>query len=306
MRRDVVIIGGGPAGLSAARLLAGRGLAVALVHKAALGGELPNQLWIEGYPCAGERTNGAQVAAQLIAQAQEVEAQFVLGEATAIELYSHSVAVGLSDHRAIQASAVLVATGRRRIAANEEIQSYEGRGLIACTACDAGFYRGQTVVVAGGGLAGALDALQLAAFAKRVVLVERGAALDCPENLRRQIQAHPGIEVLLGARVETARGAAGIETVQVTTAEGVQTLPATGLSMQLGHSPETQFLQGHGWLDSRGFVLADVATRAVVPRVFAIGDARSGANWSVANAIEDARAVADGVMRSLNNTRRQA
>lgn len=292
MRQDVVIVGGGPAGLTAAQLLRKEGLSVAVVHKGVLGGDLPNLPWVDGFPQVGARTRGAQAAATFIRSAEDAGARFVLGEAVALEHYSRSVVVVLDGHRAIQSQAVVLATGRRKKALDADLGRFEGRGLIACTACDAGFYRGQTVVVAGGGMAGALDALQLADHAGRVVLVERGSALGCMEPLAQRVRAHPTIEVRLNAAVTGASGTAALEAVDIRNADGeCASLPATGLSVQVGHAPDSAFVLPSVALDADGFVATDARMRADAPRVFAIGDVRTGSPWTVAGAVADARAA---------------
>lgn len=300
MRRDVVIVGGGPSGLTAAARLADQGLSVALIHKGVLGGDLPNLLWVEGYPDALSRTNGAEVASKFIESAQKAGVQFVLGEAVKVEHYSSTVVVALADHRALQASAVVLATGHRKRELDADIERFEGRGIIACTACDAGFYRGQEVVVAGGGMAGALDALHLADFATHVTIVEQGEELSCSQDLAGRVRDKPHISVLLNTQVVGAAGSQVLEQVSIRDLQGIEsTLPASGLAVQVGHHPETEFIRDSVALNAHRLVQVDHQMRTSQPRVYAIGDMQSRTTLRVSSAVDDAGAVTEVIATLL-------
>lgn len=301
MHRDIVIVGGGPAGLTAAELLAQQGLAVGLVHKGPLGGELPSLLWVDGVPEADAPINGAELASQLIDRAQAAGVTFISREATALELYSRSAVVALSGHGFVQGSAVVLAMGRRRIL-GEGFHKFEGRGLIGCTACDAGFYRGETVVVCGAGHGGAIDAINLAAHAERVILVERANELGCSPELAEQLHRNAVIEIMLSSEVSGANATASgaIDAVHVNTKDaGPRTLPATGLSIQVGRTPETEFLDSGVGLDSEGLIETDECCRIPASRIFAIGEVRAGSARTFASAIADARAAAQAILSNF-------
>lgn len=300
MEHDVVIIGGGASGLTAARMLAAEDLRIALVSDGSLGGDLPNLEWLNDFPCDGQRVKGSEFAARLIDDAQAAGVRFIEGRVQELESYSSSHAAVLADGRALTATSMVLAPGRkRRQIEATSLDQFKGRGLIDCAACEAVFYRGQSVIVCGGGQGAALDALHLARFAADVTLVEMGSQLNCGPDLEARLALSTNIRVVRDTVLSGASGSSGLELIQLRHSSGSATsLAAHGLVVQVGRTPATDFLNHTVRLDARGYIEVDERMQTDVPNVFAIGDARRGARFTVSNAVADAGTVIDAIRKS--------
>lgn len=301
MERDVVVVGAGVAGLSVAERLASAGVSVALVHSGALGGTAPGVEWIEDYPSLSDRRNGAEVAAQLIQAAEVAGVQFIESTVEELEVYSNCVALALPGHDALMAGHAVLATGMRNRLLDEadDLSRFEGRGLIGCALCDGTFYANEDVAVCGGGRSGALDALFLASHCRTVHLIEQGDALRCGGELEARIRAAPNIQVRLNSHAESVVGNGGISALSVREASGGHSeLAVAGLSIQVGRTPNTEFLRGVLPLDERGRIHVDARLRTSVPNIYAVGDVRSESRETVAGALSDAQAVAEALLKA--------
>ncbi|CAN7731059.1 NAD(P)/FAD-dependent oxidoreductase [Variovorax sp. LjRoot290] len=300
MEHDVVIIGGGASGLTAAQMLAGESLRVALVSEGSLAGDLPNLEWLNDFPRDGHRVQGSEFAARLIDDAQAAGVRFIEGRVQELESYSSSHAAVLTNGRALTATFMVLAPGRKRRQIEAmSLDQFKGRGLIDCAACEAVFYRGQSVVVCGGGQGAVVDALHLARFAAAVTLVEQGAQLNCGADLEALLKSSPNIRVLRATLLTGASGSSGLELIQLRDSSGsARSLAAQGLVVQVGRTPATDFLINTVGLDARGYIEVDERMQTDVPNVFAIGDARCGARFTVSNAVADARTVANAIRAS--------
>lgn len=300
MEHDVVIIGGGAAGLTAARMLAAESLGVALVSEGALAGDLPHLEWLKDFPSAGQSMQGSEFAARLIDDAQAAGVRFIEGRVQKLESYSSSHAAVLTDGRALTATFMVLAPGRkRRHIEAMSLDQFKGRGLIDCAACEAVFYQGKAVVVCGGGQGAVLDALHLARFAADVTLVEQGAQLNCGADLEARLASSTNVRVLSDTLLTGASGSSGLELIQLRDSSGsVTSLAAQGLVVQIGRTPATDFLMHTVGLDARGYIEVDERMQTNVPNVFAIGDARCCARFTVSNAVADAGTVAKSIRAS--------
>ena len=165
-----------------------------------------------------------------------------------------------------------------------------GRGVSHCATCDGGFFRGQTVVVVGGGDSALDEALVLAGVVGRVVLVHRGDAFDATQGQADAIAATPNVEVRFGSVVDAVEGDGAVLTgvvVRDLRSGNAETIPAAGLFVYVGLSPETGWLEGVAALDAEGRVVVDTHLAASVPGLFAAGDVRSGTRAMLDEAVED-------------------
>ena len=282
MRRewDVVVIGAGVAGLTAAQTVTSQGLSCACIDRLGPGGALMNLGRIHDWPDAEPGATGADVIAALSDKAMEAGAEMVFGEVR--RLSGGPPWIVATDDEEHEAKLVILATGLSAGSlgiANEE--EFEGRGLSHCATCDGPMFAGQNVVVTGDDRWTAHEALELADTAAQVTLV--GAAPDAPH-------AAGNLATVLGRIVEL-RGAAGLESVIVEHAGARQELPATGLFAYQDRRPQLGFLGEPLPTDARGWVLVDGTLQTRVPFIFAIGDVRSGSAESVAGAVSDGRAA---------------
>jgi glycine/D-amino acid oxidase-like deaminating enzyme len=190
MDYDAIVIGGGPAGLSAGTELAQGKYRVLLLEKESFGGPIINVEWINGYPHPGEKLAGAVLASELMKQAEQSGVEMELAEVVEIEPYSGCISVVGADGKAYTSSVVICAGGlhSRKLDVPGE-DTFQGKGMIHCAMCDAGLYRDQVVAVCGGGDAGLIEALYLARFASKVFVVEAGAQLAAKPVLQARALA---------------------------------------------------------------------------------------------------------------------
>lgn len=305
METDVVIVGAGPSGLRAAARLAQSGAAVKVLYQGLIGGELKSVPWIDDSEVAPNGMTGLELSEQLADAATQAGVEFHAVEVHGVEAYEDCATVLLDDEAFLTARAVILATGTKPAHLKTvDLSAYVGAGVIACVACDAIFYENSTVVVSGGGYGGAGDALHLARYASKVFLVEKSSQLNCGEARRQAIVTHPKIEVLLNSRVTAAGGSTGLGSVVVRDTDGIErTLQATGISVQTGRLANSSYVHGLVDSDPDGFIKTYGNGTTTASNVYAIGDARSGSNRSIQDAIKDADRCAALVVLALDEER---
>lgn len=301
--QDVVIIGGGPAGLTAGTVLAGRGLRVLLLEKEAFGGYLKKVENFFGHPEYPDGVSGPELAEQLITRAETAGLQMNYGEAVEIEPYSSCQSVTCADGKNYTASAVIVAGGRlpRHLDVPGEAE-FLNKGVIHCVLCDAGLYHDKIIAVCGGGDAGISEALLLARHAAKVIVIEQGDALSATDELQKQATANPKLEFIYQSTIEKITGTQVVETVEVKnlTSGAATTIPVDGVVIDVGFIPDTAYLEGIIELDADGRVAVDDAgLQSDVDGVFAIGDIRSNTSWNLIGAIRDGEKAAGAVQEFL-------
>lgn len=272
---DVLIIGGGPAGLTAG-IYAGRGqLDVVIVEKGLPGGQIAQTEEVENYPGFETAVAGPELAQRMVRQAERFGARIVMDEIDGVAREGERFRVH-GYERDYLARAVIVATGAnpRRLGVPGEDEFY-GRGVSTCATCDGFFYRGKRVVVVGGGDAAIEEGTFLTKFADSVTVVHRRAELRANKVAQERAFANPKMHFVWNTVVEEILGAdgqvTGVRTRDVVTgAEGQ--LPADGVFVYVGHVPNTEYLRGvvrlneHGYVDVRDEIYTDVEG------IFAAGD----------------------------------
>jgi thioredoxin reductase (NADPH) len=302
MDYDAIIVGAGPAGLSAAAALAGAGKRVLAIDAESFGGPVINIEWINGYPASGERTAGAALASALVSDAERTGVEMKLAQVCEIEPYSGCLSVACTDGAAYTAPAVIVGAGLRSKPLGVPGEGrLAGKGMIDCALCDAGLYRDRVVVVCGAGRAGLIEALYLARFAAKVYLVEAQAVPNAKQSLQQAARAEPKLELLCNARPVEILGDDGVTGIVIEdTASGARrTLEAYGVLVHVGYEPAAGYLEGVVALDETGRIAVNERFETDVPGIFAAGDARSGSPRSVAAAIADGRAAAAAALERL-------
>lgn len=285
---DVLVIGGGAAGLSAAATAASAGHSCVVIDRLGGGGELMNLGALHDCPDLPPGAAGPDLAAGLLEATAAAGAELAVGEVTALAGGSPwTVATDEASHTArVVILACGLALGRLGIAGEE---AFEGRGLSHCAACDGPLYRGQPVVVAGSGRWAAQEATDLTAIASRVTLVTQGGPVP---SLR-------GAAVVAG-RAVGLEGEAGLEAALVQAeGGGTQRLPARAIFVQSGRRPALGFAPGALALDDAGRAEVDASLRCGIPMLFAAGDVRAGAPALVREAMADGKRAGLAAARAL-------
>jgi thioredoxin reductase (NADPH) len=302
MDYDAIVIGGGPAGLSAGTELARARYRVLLLEKESFGGPIINVEWINGYPRAGEKTAGAMLASEMVQQAEQSGVEMELAEVVEVEPYSGCISIACADGKAYTSSVVIHSGGlhSRKLGIPGE-EEFQGKGMIHCAMCDAGLYRDQVVAVCGGGDAGLIEALYLARYASKVFVIEAGAQLAAKPVLQARALADMKLAIRCGEKPVEIIGKEGVTGLVVESAASGkrQTLDAYGVLVHVGYLPATAYLEGVLALDDSGRIAVNEQFATDVPGAFAAGDIRSGSPRQVAAAIADGKAAARGAQKIL-------
>jgi thioredoxin reductase (NADPH) len=295
---DVVIIGGGPAGLSAGIYLSRAMRRVLLLDKDTAGGYLRNIELIENYPGYPDGISGAALASQMVAQAQKFGVQIENAEVTGIESFSGTRYVACANGEGYTTNVVIIAAGSKNkklnVAGEAELL---GRGVFECALCDGGQYAGKTVVVCGGGDAGVTEALYMSRIASKVICIEANPGLTATAILQERLAAAPNVEVRLGVSVTAVLGQEKVEAIELMSDSKKETLKVDGVLVHIGLEPNTAYLEDVIPLDKQGQVIVSKTMESEEPYIFAAGDVRSGSPRQVVVA------VADGAMAALSAER---
>ncbi len=271
---DVVIIGGGPAGATAAIYTARAGLKTLIIDKGLTAGALGITSKIANYPGILEETGGADLLERMRSQAQSFGAIFVADKVQGVDLLSEEKTI-FANNNTYTARSVIIATGSmgrgQRVKGEDELL---GHGVSYCATCDAAFFRGQDVVVAGNSDEAIEEALFLTKFVHSVTFLSPTPELKAPEHLVEELEANPKVVILLGAALREIRGQGKVEAVRFSVrGKGEQDIPVTGVFIYLqGGKPITDFLQGQLDISDTGCLVVDREYQTDIPSVFAIGD----------------------------------
>jgi thioredoxin reductase (NADPH) len=296
---DVVIVGGGVAGLTAGLTSARVGRRTRVLTSATLGGHLVSIERIDGYPGFPEGIPGYDLCPIIQEQAAGAGAEFDAGDATALKSEDGRWRV-TTRQGDVWARAVVVATGTTLktlgIPGEEE---FRGRGVSHCASCDAPLLRNKVVAVVGGGDSAVQEALTLAQHASRVIILHRGASFSAQAAYVQQVTGNPKIEARFGTVVEEAIGDGGLKSVRTRSVSDGKTdeLEVAGLFIYVGLEPATAWLGGVLALDASGRIQVDGGMRSSVAGLFAAGTIRSGSAGRAASA------AGDGVVGALSADR---
>ena len=272
---DVVVIGGGPAGLTAGLYLARARYRVLILEKDDFGGQITITNEVVNYPGVG-RTTGRALTQTMRQQAQDFGAEFLSAEATGLDVDGDIKTVHTSRGD-LKTFGILIATGAspRKLGFEGEAE-YAGRGVAYCATCDGFFFRNKPIVVVGGGDSAFEEADFLSRFGSSVTLIHRRSTFRASRIMVERAQRNPKIDFMLDAVVQEIRGDEnGVQEVEVrnTATEKTSAIPANGVFVAIGHTPATAFLNGLVDVDSAGYITVDGAsTRTSEPGVFAAGD----------------------------------
>jgi thioredoxin reductase (NADPH) len=298
--KDIIIIGAGPAGLTAAIYALRAKKSVLLIEKAAMGGQMTFSPLIENYP-GMLALSGNELADKMVEHALSLGADVELDEVTGIEDRG-DVKVVKALGGEYEAKAVIVATGaKHRHLGVEREEELTGRGVSYCAVCDGAFFAGQDVVLAGGGNSAMQEALLLSETCKSVTMIQNLAFLTGEETLKEKLAAKENISVIYESVVTGIEGGDALTGVTIkNTATGEErTIPADGLFVAIGLLPDTGAFEGTIDLNEYGYIAADERCLTNVPGVFTAGDCRTKAVRQVSTAAADGAVAALAAVRYI-------
>lgn len=286
---DIAIIGGGPAGYTAA-IYAGRaGYTSAVFEKASPGGQMGITSSIENYP-GFESVDGFELTAKMMKQAKLFGAALVNSEVTRAELSGRTKLITTAKGE-YECRAVIIASGAKpRLLGVPGEDEYKGRGVSYCATCDGMFFRGKTVIVSGGGDTAFEDALYLSNICGKVIIVHRRDSFRASHSSVRKAQAKENIRFLTNALVTEIVGDGNVVTGAVlkdTVSGEMKELKADGIFAAIGRIPDTALVKDQLELDENGYIIADESTRTNIGGVFAAGDVRTKALRQIVTACAD-------------------
>lgn len=286
---DMIVVGGGPAGYTAALYAARAGLNTLVLEKLSAGGQMALTDQIDNYPGFEEGIDGFTLAEQMQRQAEKFGARTEYAEVEGVDLAASPKVLHTSEGT-FQAKTVAFATGAnpRELGLPEEA-SLVGRGVAYCAACDGMRYKDKTVVVVGGGNSAAADALILSRIAKKVILVHRRDTLRATKVYHEPLMKTENLEFRWNSTVSALLHDEELTGVRLKdTVTGAETeLPCDAVFVSIGRKPATELVAGQLELDRSGYIVADESTRTSIPGVFAVGDVRTKPLRQVVTAVAD-------------------
>lgn len=293
---DVIIIGAGPAGLTAGLYTSRAKFRTFVIEKEAMGGELANRDLIENYPGYPDGIKGMELGTRMATQVMNLGSEIQLGEAKHIRIEGNHKVVTTSRGE-YSAKAIIIAGGchPKKLGVPGE-REFADKGVFYCATCDGPRFAGKTVAVAGAGNSGITEALFLARLGCRIIVLELLPHVTADGILQERISAYAGAEIRCGVKIETVRGKEHVDAIDIvdTNTWERSILQVDGILVRIGLEANTDYLKGSVPLDEKGRVLVNGDMETSIPGVFAAGDIRHNSPMQIATA------VGDGAMAALS------
>jgi thioredoxin reductase (NADPH) len=285
---QLIIIGGGPAGLTAGMYAARGRVKSLLLEKGATGGQVLVTDWVDNYPGFTEGISGFELMDKMTAHADRFGLEKKFATVTSLDLAGEIKTITLEDGKQLTCQTVILCTGAqpRKIGVPGE-EELQGKGVSYCATCDGPFYRNQEIAVVGGGNTAIQEAIHLTKFASKVTVIHRRDELRATRILQEKAFAEEKIDFIWNAQVsEIVGGANGVESLNISYNDGSSsTLPVTGIFILIGVVPNNEILPlDQLQTDSGGFIITDAEMQTDLPGVFAAGDIRSKNFRQIVNA----------------------
>jgi thioredoxin reductase (NADPH) len=300
---DLIVVGSGPAGLTAALYAAREGIETLVIERGGVGGQAGVTERLDNFPGFPEGVTGADFADRLRRQAERFGVEILTAQdVTGIDVDGGYRVVRTADGHEYRSYAVLLALGStyRRLGIPGE-EDFIGAGVHFCATCDGAFYRDKDVLVIGGGNSAGEESIFLTKFAKHVTIVTRDATLSASKVVVEKVEEHPQIDIIANSAPVEFRGngkLSGVALKDLTTGAVVEIMPA-GVFVFIGLTPNTAIVNRQVQMDERGFIVTDAMLQTSIAGVFAAGDCREGSTKQAASAAGEGAAVALGIRRYL-------
>lgn len=299
---DLIVVGGGPAGLTAALYTAREGIDTLVIERAGVGGQAGITERLDNFPGFHEGVSGSEFADRLRLQAERFGVEVLSAQNVAsVGLDDTYRVVRTGDGEEYRAWAVLVASGSsyRRLGIPGEAD-FIGAGVHFCATCDGAFYRDREVMVVGGGNSAGEEGLFLTKFASKVTIVTRDKQLSASKVVVEKVKANPKIELITDAQPTAFKGGKKLASVVITGHDGDEReLTPTGVFVFIGLSPNSDTVRDLVQTDERGFIITDAGLQTSQSGIFAAGDVRAGSTKQAASAAGEGAAAALSIRRYL-------
>lgn len=295
MLYDVIIIGGGPAGLTAGLYSSRARMKSLLIEQALSGGQIIITEWIENYPGFDEGISGTDLAQRMEKQAVKFGLEKVLGTVIDISLEGDIKRITLEDGAVYETRTIILATGAHPKALNiPGEKELRGRGVSYCATCDGAFFKDEDVAVIGGGDSALEEAVFLARFARTVYIIHRRSEFRAVKITQERASLNPKLKFIFNSVAEKIEGEKSVTALHIKDIETGKksVLDVSGVFIYVGYTPNTGFLKGLAALDEENYVIADCEMTTSVPGVFAAGDVRTKSLKQIATAVGDGAVAA--------------
>jgi thioredoxin reductase (NADPH) len=274
--RNVIIIGSGPAGLTAALYSARANLAPLVIEGFEAGGQLMLTTMVENFPGHREGIMGPDLMAEMRAQSEKFGAEIIQGDVTKVDVCAQPMVVQTSDATYTTRSIIIATGASARLLGLPSERGLMGHGVSTCATCDGYFFRGQEIAVVGGGDSAMEEAVFLTRFASKVTIVHRRDTLRASKIMQEKARANPKIAWLLHHEVDDIKDAGKGEVtamvVRSVSSGETREIPVSGVFVAIGHTPNTSLFRGQLELDQNGYIMTHDGAKTSVAGVFACGD----------------------------------
>ena len=294
---DVIIIGAGPAGLTASIYLKRANKKVLILEKESIGGQMASSPLIENYPGVNA-ISGSELANNMFEQASNLGVEIELDEAKSIEITDHVKVIG--DSNTYSAKTLIIATGSKyKLLGLPNEENLIGKGIHFCVACDGSFYKDKVVAVIGGGNSAVVNALSLSEYVKKVYLIQNASTLTCEEMLLDKITKKDNVEIILESTVKEIIGDDELESIVINNKGSNKTLKIDGMFISIGLIPQSDIVKDILPINNYGYIETN-ASETNIPFVFVAGDCRDKRVRQITVAVSDGTLAAMGALNYLN------
>ena len=301
---DVVIVGAGPAGLTAG-LFTGRAmLSTMIIEKENFGGELMNRDMIDNYPSYPDSVLGPELGSRMMEQATKYGAEFAFGDVRKVRIEKDHKIVITNDGEYAGRAIILAGGSRPKKLGVPGEDQFQHKGVFHCATCDGPRFANKVVAIAGGGDSGLTEALQLSRYVGEVVILECLPQLTAMKVVQQKVLSDPKIKIKCGFRIDQICGQNAVESIKVTDIRSSEksVVNVEGILIHVGIEPNTDYLKGVVPLNERGQIIVNDGMESPLEGIFAAGDIRQNSAWQISTAVGDGATAALAAIKYVGRT----